>query len=151
MRHLRDLQLDEEAQGLSDSARHSRRSAVVGAVVALVGALLLASDLPLCPVAALSGYPCPGCGLTRATLALLSGQWAAALRYHPLVMLVLPALGLAAVGTLGPRRLGERGERLRRWRDPGAALLLALLLGVWLARFAGYLGGPAAVSTPLWR
>jgi hypothetical protein len=38
-----------------------------------------------------------------------------------------------------------------RWNAPAlnvtAVLLLALTLGVWLARFAGYFGGPAPVTT----
>src|SRR5277367_5788832 len=37
-----------------------------------------------CPFFHLTGIPCPGCGATRACVALLSGRWAESLRMHAL-------------------------------------------------------------------
>lgn len=56
-------------------------------------AILLAATFPLwgeglhllCPLRELTGIPCPTCFGTRATLALLAGDWRAALRLNPLV------------------------------------------------------------------
>lgn len=44
--------------------------------------------LPKCPTYTLTGIPCPGCGSTRATLALLHGDILQALWYNPLAILV---------------------------------------------------------------
>jgi len=46
----------------------------------------------LCLLRTMTGLPCPTCGGTRATLALAGGQWAAALRYNPLVTVAWPCL-----------------------------------------------------------
>lgn len=56
-------------------------------------AILLAVTYPiwgnglqvLCPLRELTGIPCPTCFGTRATLALIAGDWRAALRWNPLV------------------------------------------------------------------
>jgi hypothetical protein len=127
------------------------------AVLALVlGALGLAiwSDFPLCPVAGTFGIPCPGCGLTRATLALLHGDVHAALHFHPLVWLMTPLfVGFVATATLElvrPRAKPARPPRLD-WTSRRvtlvAVLLLVAMLSVWLLRFAGYFGGPVPVVT----
>ena len=46
-------------------------------------------DAPsLCGFHWLTGYPCPLCGLTRATFQLAKGQWQSAIEYHALSPLV---------------------------------------------------------------
>ncbi|MCR5501589.1 MAG: DUF2752 domain-containing protein [Lachnospiraceae bacterium] len=40
----------------------------------------------LCPVKVFFGLPCPGCGMTRASFFLLTGNIGEALRYHALVI-----------------------------------------------------------------
>ncbi len=130
----------------------ARRGAVAFALLA--AALLLAlSGTPLCPTALVLGVPCPGCGLTRATLALAHGDLRAALGFHPLAPLLVPLLavvfGKALVdyvrGT--PPAPPERAWWARRTAVWLASTLLVLLVAVWLARFAGYFGGPVAVES----
>jgi len=112
-------------------------------------------DFPLCPMASSFGIPCPGCGLTRATLALLHGDVRAALHYHPLVLLLAPLFFtfMAAAGyeLLRPQAAGAWLASPIRFRGRNvnalAIGLLVLTLGVWLARFAGYFGGPVPVTT----
>jgi hypothetical protein len=127
------------------------------AVLTLVlGALAVAiwSDFPLCPVAGTFGVPCPGCGLTRATLALLHGDVRGALRFHPLVWLMAP-LFVGFVGTATLELVRNAKERARppriNWSSRGvtvvAVFLLVAMLSVWLLRFAGYFGGPVPVVT----
>ena len=41
-----------------------------------------------CPIKAVTGVSCAGCGMTRAWLSALSGDWAAAFSYHPLFWMV---------------------------------------------------------------
>lgn len=123
-------------------------------------ALGVAAKVPLCPSAALFGIPCPGCGLTRATLALVHGDFTAALGFHPLVFLLAPVyLGLLAAVVIGY----VRGTPV--WATVGAApgqrrgllfsrtvtwlvwVLVVLMFGVWILRFFGWFGGPVPVET----
>ena len=53
------------------------------------------------------GLPCPGCGLSRAAVALLAGDWPKAFAFHPFVGLVPVFLALLAVGALAPARVRE--------------------------------------------
>ena len=122
----------------------------------LLGAFAVAvhSDFPLCPMASSFGIPCPGCGLTRATLAFLHGDLRGALRLHPLFWLLTPLfvgfVGLATIGLVRGPTQSVRKPRID-WTSRGmniaATALLALTLSVWLARFAGYLGGPVPVTS----
>ncbi|HJA94215.1 MAG TPA: DUF2752 domain-containing protein [Candidatus Eisenbergiella merdipullorum] len=41
----------------------------------------------ICPLAALTGFPCPGCGSTRALFFVLTGRLGAAFRYSPCIYL----------------------------------------------------------------
>jgi hypothetical protein len=107
---------------------------------ALVGVLSL--DVVACPFKAMSGVPCPGCGLTRATLAIVTGDLHAALHYNPLVFVLTPTLVfvvlrsmLIGAGFLDP---GAWQVRLPAWVVWPS---VALLTGVWLARLLGFLGG----------
>jgi hypothetical protein len=119
---------------------------------------LLLFDVPLCPWAGLLGWACPGCGLTRAALALLGGHFTAAWKLHPLVYVVLPCVAVvgakAIVDATAQRRGGDTrptvradGRRRDRLLSVVAALGLALLIGVWVARAFGAFGGPVAVET----
>ncbi len=122
-------------------------------VFAGLAALAVAFEAPLCPTASLFGVPCPGCGLTRATLRLLQGDLSGALRLHPLVMVLAPlfagALGLALVQFVaGPRwRLPSLVAGRQRLVTGVCGVLLVAVLGVWGARFFGAFGGPVPVRS----
>ena len=47
---------------------------------------------PVCPFRALTGLACPGCGATRGLHSLLHGDFVAAFKFNPLVILSLPVL-----------------------------------------------------------
>jgi hypothetical protein len=47
---------------------------------------------PRCLFHASTGLSCPGCGSLRAMHHLLHGQWAAALHYHALLIVLLPVI-----------------------------------------------------------
>lgn len=55
---------------------------------------------PLCLIRAVTGKPCPGCGMTRATSRVFHGDLSGALRYNKLVVIVLPILGYEWLRTL---------------------------------------------------
>lgn len=114
-------------------------------VVAPFALILLAYpfDVPLCPSKHLFGVPCPGCGLTRATVAMATLDFEQMLAMHPLAPVLLPlvvfAIGrtaLVAGGWLPPT--GGLLARIPRWVWPA---LVVALLGLWGLRLGGLLGG----------
>ncbi len=56
--------------------------------------LRLALPLPLCPLHAMTGWPCPTCGATRCVRFALGRDFRAALGINPLAFLSLVALAL---------------------------------------------------------
>ncbi|XCP83496.1 DUF2752 domain-containing protein [Roseburia hominis] len=52
----------------------------------LVGRYFLHS---LCPSVAVTGFPCPGCGLTRAMLSIFRGNFTVAWQIHPFSYVIL--------------------------------------------------------------
>lgn len=135
---------------VTHSAR-ARRGAILLALLSL-GAIVIALDLPLCPMATVTGIPCPGCGLTRATLALVRGDFARAFALHPLSPVLAPLyLGLLASAALsylrGPRAAPDRSFVSGRLFTALGSVLLVAVFGLWIARFAGAFGGPVPVKT----
>jgi hypothetical protein len=122
------------------------RERVFLALVAVVLSLSVVFDFPFCPFAALAGVPCPGCGLGRATLALLRGDVHAALHLHPLVLVAVPALLVAAAAQVVRVNVSHR---VRSLLATSAGVLVIALFAVWGVRFTGGLGGPAPVLS-LW-
>ena len=135
--------------------RPRARRALVAVALVGAGAVFVFLGPPFCPTALFLGIPCPGCGLTRATLALLRGDFARAFGFHPLVFVLAPLFACAlGVSLLDYVRGGPSGapSRVSAWfseraRHVAALGLLVLALGVWGARFAGYFGGPVPIKT----
>lgn len=70
----------------------------------MIIALMAIYKLIKCPVRFLSGIPCPGCGMTRAVIALLRLDFREAYLYHPLVF-AIPAV---AIWALASKHLSKR-------------------------------------------
>ena len=106
---------------------------------------------PMCATAGIFGIPCPGCGLTRATLAALRGDFATAWHLHPLFALVAPVY-IYLVVTLSYRFIaGARATAVSKRADRivsiVAGVAVVLLIVVWAARFLGAFGGPVPVRS----
>jgi hypothetical protein len=115
---------------LSDRCMAAALVAVVGLHLLLGGVLHV--PLFVCPFRTVTGFPCPGCGISRAMLSLASGDWATALRFHPFApyFLVLGA-GLALAVTLPARprhALIARVAALERRTRLNAAILIGFVL-----------------------
>jgi hypothetical protein len=91
----------------------------------------------LCPFRALTGLPCPGCGMTRAFCAIGHGDFAGAFGFNPLAPFVFAAAllvwahALATVLKLDPARAAL--ERLKP-TPRGARVMLAVTLVWWVVR-----------------
>lgn len=104
-----------------------------GLVVGAVGSPSLrdaiAHDGPGCPFRFATGFDCPFCGMTRATLAMGGGDFTSALHFHPLAPLVVAGmLALMVLITVG------RGDALVKHRRPW--ILLGSIVAIWVLRFA---------------
>ena len=90
-----------------------------------------------------TGVPCPGCGLTRATMAMLNGDWPSVWIYHPLAPVVSPAVaGFLGLATLRALRGHPHPLALSKFFPTSVwAILGVVMVGLWGARLAGYLGG----------
>lgn len=98
------------------------------------GALLLWTALDLgCPFRHLTGVPCPGCGMSRAWLAVLAGNLGATFRYHPMFWAV-PVAALYALWEGTPFRSARINRAL------GFGLLAGLAL-CWIIRLAAFFRG----------
>jgi len=65
---------------------------VLAGFLALVGPNRLEGKQSLCLIRNITGHPCPACGMTRASSALLRGQVRTAARYNKLVFPVAATL-----------------------------------------------------------
>jgi len=90
-----------------------------------------------CPLKAATGIPCPGCGLTRACVSLLRGDFATSFGAHafaPVLLVSLLALGVSGLLPAARREafavLVARFER----RTQAAYVVLGALLLYWSVR-----------------
>ena len=124
-------------------------AAVLACGVAAVS-MLLALDpatsgwFPPCPLHAMTGLACPGCGSTRALHALVHGNPQGALAFNPFLVLSLPVL---ALGTMRETWRIVSGRDAIAWRLPAAwgwAYVTALLAFAVLRNVPGFeaLGPP---------
>ena len=114
-------------------------AAAYAALAAQACRLVYSERIPLCPVYFLTGHSCPGCGMGRAVIAAMRGDFAASWSYHPLG-LPLFALWTAWLvwGALNLSRGRDFSDgflpTLRRPAFSWAAL--AVVFAVYAARFA---------------
>ena len=94
------------------------------------------AHVPACPMRQATGILCPGCGSTRAVLALLHQEFAAAFRFNPFLfvggMMLLVDLGRVWAWRWRPELLANR-----RWLQSYAMLtksFLVLVIAYWILR-----------------
>ncbi len=107
--------------------------------------------LPLCPFKALTGVPCPGCGMTHALVAAFEGRWQACAALHPLALPLLAAwtawLAWGALNRARGRAFSAGWPDLLGGKRAWAALAVVLL--VWAGRLdAGQVESMVCDMTP---
>lgn len=89
-----------------------RRAATVAIASVILAAMAVAAYTidpadcrwaPKCAFHALTGWQCPGCGISRAAHAALHGRWAEALGYNWFFLISIPYAMAVAVVTAWPR------------------------------------------------
>ena len=77
-----------------------------------------------------TGIPCPGCGMTRACLAILQGEFSTAWRYHPFSFLLI---GLSILIVFQPEYTQETWETISLIKQKIiVSTLILLCLSLWL-------------------
>ncbi|MEM9774585.1 MAG: DUF2752 domain-containing protein [Chloroflexota bacterium] len=91
----------------------------------------------ICPFRHYLSCPCPGCGLTRASVAMVKGDFKEMLAYHALAPFFLVGLILIALGAILPSGLRERlilfVERIEVKTGLGI-IFCGVLIAYWLIR-----------------
>ncbi|MBQ8577434.1 MAG: DUF2752 domain-containing protein [Clostridia bacterium] len=117
--------------GFTSTSTFLRNAALLLLTAAAIAAFFfLAEDLRadgLCILRLTTGIPCPGCGMTRAALAVFRGEFDRAFSYHPLVF-VLPLLLPVLLRAVFPRPFARV---LERFRIPMKPYLRAENICVW--------------------
>jgi len=107
-------------------------------------AAAVAVEARVCVFARVTGKPCPGCGMTRATVSLARGEVAEAMKLHPLSPVASPVLGgLLVLACVGYVVRGHTG--IRPWVGWVVMAVSVAMLLVWAARLFGAFGGPVPV------
>lgn len=99
--------------------------ALAGTIAWKTGVLKL--QFPPCILHAITGYYCPGCGGTRAVIALLHGQVITSLYYHPIVVYTV-AVGGWFMLTQTLSRLSHGKCRPMHYRDLYMWIALAIVV-----------------------
>ncbi|MEM7137280.1 MAG: DUF2752 domain-containing protein [Myxococcota bacterium] len=94
--------------------------------------------LPPCGFLTLTGFPCPGCGLTTAFAHGIRGQWLEAASANPLGLALFVIVCVAfCVSLVAPFRGWRFADLFDRWSiDRWGLALAAGGVAIWIARLA---------------
>ncbi|MEQ1603434.1 MAG: DUF2752 domain-containing protein [Pyrinomonadaceae bacterium] len=132
------MQAENSIDNLTISSVLERATAAAGAVAMIAGSGAVAyfdpskaNFFPVCPLFALTGCACPGCGLTRGFHALFRGDIITALDYNFLIPVWAVIFGWVTVSLV---LLAVRGRGLHMWATrPGfmyAFMIVLVTFGV---------------------
>ncbi|MDD3404345.1 MAG: DUF2752 domain-containing protein [Hespellia sp.] len=93
----------------------------------------------ICPMVFLTGLPCPACGLTRAGIALLSGDFVNAWQIHPFIYV----FAVFVVLWLIQRYIIQKTSR---WMKPTVIFCLTALIAFYVYRMIRYFPGEPPMS-----
>ena len=98
----------------------------------VVHAGLVIAGLPAweCPIRAVTGVPCPGCGLSRAISALVHGDYRTAMSLHIFAPLFLLAFALMGIVLVLPELPRKRVIDMVRVVEQQTGIVVLLLIGL---------------------
>ena len=88
---------------------------------------------PQCPLRTLTGYDCPGCGLTRSVFALMHADVGRAIDHNVLVLVLVP-LALLGFARWTANRLGYRTPNVPRFRPWMSVVAGVVVFGFLIVR-----------------
>ena len=113
------MQIEQQIAGFRFSPTAERLTAVAGGAAMIGGSGIVAyfdpstvKFLPVCPLFALTGFACPGCGLTRGFHALFHGDVLTTLDFNALIPVWVVIFGYVFVSLA---LLAVRGRGLPMW------------------------------------
>ncbi|MCC6164214.1 MAG: DUF2752 domain-containing protein [Acidobacteria bacterium] len=111
-----------------------KTAATAAVFIAAVGVALYVFDptrhtlTPPCPYLTLTGFACPGCGITRALHLLLHGEVALAFAYNPWAFISGPALAaFALLPSMADARRTVRARTAIAW----AMVVVTVAFWIW--------------------
>jgi hypothetical protein len=110
---------------------------ITGASILQISLVILGLPAWQSPIHTFLGIPDPGCGLTRALVALLRADWRTALTLHAFSPLFAAALILIAISATLPQSLRETMVSLVKTLEQNTGLTAILLIALviyWLIR-----------------
>lgn len=105
--------------------------AAAAALIIVASFLFTTETLPatvLCVFRAVTGAPCPGCGMTRAFCSISHGEFREAWQLNPFSFLVYGIVVLTAAAPLWTRRFPRTADLLLRSR--GTTIAASVVIGV---------------------
>jgi multisubunit Na+/H+ antiporter MnhB subunit len=154
-----------DSSNLSAKKRTGKASWKVGRILylalVLIGTVVayflpsLPYQPPLCLFKLMTGFPCAGCGMTRAFEAAARGRFREAFEWHPIGLMLFVAAWLGVVVVvyeLLTNKPFDWDRWLQRWGIVFAWSLFIALLALWLLRLSYYRIGqwlPLPLKVPL--
>ncbi len=113
---------------------------LIGIAVLQLGFVAIGWNVWQCPIKAVLGIPCPGCGLSTALLLLIQGKWTEALSTHAFAPVFFVAFILMAVISLLPGQLRQGVISRLALLEQRTGIVMFALLGLivyWGLRLFG--------------
>lgn len=98
----------QKHQASGVSFLHRSKPAWSAAAALILAAMFILFLDWICPVRALSGFSCPGCGMTRALMALFKGNLSESFLWHPMLIPTLIMAGTGCIVWLAGQRPDEK-------------------------------------------
>ena len=84
----------------------------LGSILACIATLVITGHVALlCVIKTITGYYCPGCGVTRAIVSLFNGQLYQAFRYNSIIFIDIPIILFLEIFV---KLFGKNNEKIKR-------------------------------------